>query len=69
MIRFSQDTFIRHAGGQSLLWHPLTGACAILEDAKPFLRHIDFARCVGRISTAEVEKAVGGILENSSKTC
>lgn len=43
IIRFSDETFVRHAGGQSILWRPRTGACAILEDAEPFLRHIDFA--------------------------
>lgn len=43
MILLSKETFVRHAGGQSLLWRPRTGACAILEDAEPFLRHIDFA--------------------------
>lgn len=43
MIRYSDETFVRHAGGQSLLWRPRTGACVILEDAEPFLRHIDFA--------------------------
>lgn len=43
MIRLSRETFVRHVGGQSLLWRPRTGACAILEDAEPFLRHIDFA--------------------------
>ena len=43
IIRFSDETFVRHAGGKSLLWRPRTGACAILEDAEPFLRHIDFA--------------------------
>ena len=26
--------------GKSLLWRPRTGACVILEDAEPFLRHI-----------------------------
>lgn len=43
MILLSKETFVRHVGGQSLLWRPRTGACAILEDAEPFLRHIDFA--------------------------
>ena len=42
MIRFSQMTFVRHAGGKSLLWRPRTGACLVLEDAEPFLRRIDW---------------------------
>ena len=40
MIRFSSGTFVRHAGGRSLLWRPWTGACVVLEDAEAFLRHI-----------------------------
>ena len=40
MIRFSQMTFVRHVGGRSLLWRPRTGACIVLEDAEPFLRHV-----------------------------
>lgn len=40
MIRFSPMTFVRHAGGKSLLWRPRTGACVVLEDAEAFLRHI-----------------------------
>ena len=43
MIRFSPMTFVRHAGGKSLLWRPRTGACLVLEDAEPFLRHIGWA--------------------------
>ena len=39
-MRLSSNTFVRHANGRSLLWHPHTGACVILEDAEPFLRHI-----------------------------
>ena len=40
MIRFSSNTFVRNAVGRSLLCRPRTGACVILEDAEPFLRHI-----------------------------
>lgn len=43
MIRFSSGTFVRHAGGKSLLWRPCTGACVVLEDAEAFLRHIGWA--------------------------
>lgn len=39
-MRFSSATFFRHAGGQSLLWRPRTGACVVMEGAEPFLRHI-----------------------------
>lgn len=38
MIRFSPQTFVRHAGGESLLWHRRNAACAVLRDAEPFLR-------------------------------
>ncbi len=39
-MRFSLDTFSRHKGGQSLLWHRQNTACFILEGAEPFLRYI-----------------------------
>lgn len=38
MIRLSPLTFVRHAGGESVLWRPRTGACAVLRDAEAFLR-------------------------------
>ena len=34
---YSPQTFIRHAGNESLLWNRRTSACSILKDAKPFL--------------------------------
>ena len=37
MIRFSPMTFVRHAGGKSLLWRPRTGACVVADGAEPFL--------------------------------
>lgn len=42
MIHTETGTFVRHAGGQSLLWCPRTGGCVVLKDAEPFLRHIDW---------------------------
>lgn len=41
-MRFCADTFIRHAGNESLLWNRRTSACAILTDARPFLDAVDF---------------------------
>lgn len=38
MIRISPQTFVRHAGDESVLWRPRTGACAVLRDAEAFLR-------------------------------
>lgn len=43
MILFSQGTFVRHAGGRSLLWRPRTGACVIADGTEPFLRHIGWS--------------------------
>ena len=37
MIRLSPQTFVRHAGGESLLWHRRNAACEVLRDAEPFL--------------------------------
>ena len=38
MIRLSSQTFVRHADGESLLWHRRNSACAVLRDAEAFLR-------------------------------
>ena len=38
----SFETYIRHAGDESLLWNRRTSACAILQDAKPFLDAITY---------------------------
>ncbi|MCI5779444.1 MAG: radical SAM protein [Lentisphaeria bacterium] len=36
-MNYRKDTFVRHAGEESLLWNRRTSACVILQDAKPFL--------------------------------
>ncbi len=43
MIKFSNLTFVRHVGGQSILWRPRTGACVVMEGAEPFLKPIGWA--------------------------
>ena len=43
MIRFSSGTFVRHAGGRSLLWRPWTGACVVADGAEPFLKHVGWS--------------------------
>lgn len=43
MIRFSSGTFVRHAGGRSLLWRPWTGVCVVADGAEPFLKHVGWA--------------------------
>ena len=43
MIRFSPMTFVRHAGGKSLLWRPRTGACVVADGAEPFLKHVGWS--------------------------
>ena len=47
MIRFSQDTFVRHwqkenGDVQSLVCRPRTGACTIMVNAEPFLTALDW---------------------------
>ena len=42
MIRFSSGTFVRHAGGKSLLWRPRTGACVVTDGAEPFLKPLSW---------------------------
>ena len=39
-LHFSSQTYVRHLGNETLLWHKRNSACMILEDAEPFLRHI-----------------------------
>ena len=39
---YSPQTFLRHAGNESLLWNRRTSACVILQDAKPFLDAISY---------------------------
>ncbi|MBE6367515.1 MAG: radical SAM protein [Lentisphaerae bacterium] len=39
---YSPDTYIRHLGNESLLWHKRNAACVILQDAEVFLRYITF---------------------------
>ena len=43
MIQFSSMTFVRHAGGRSLLWRPWTGACVVADGAEPFLKHVGWS--------------------------
>ena len=43
MIQFSSMTFVRHAGGKSLLWRPWTGACIVADGAEPFLKHVGWS--------------------------
>jgi len=43
MIFFPNQTFIRHAGNESMLWNRRTSACVILQEAKPFLDAITYA--------------------------
>ena len=38
MVRLSPQAFVRHAGGESLLWQRRTNARAVLPGAEPFLR-------------------------------
>ena len=49
MIRFPEGTFLRHAGGKSLLWRLSTGACVVVDGAEVFLRYI------GREARGEAE--------------
>lgn len=42
LMRFSHMTFVRHTGSKSIVWHPRSGGCVILEGAAPFLKHIDW---------------------------
>lgn len=47
MIRFSQDTFVRHwrkkdGDVQSLVCRPRTGACTIMANAEPFMTALDW---------------------------
>ena len=37
------QTFIRHAGNESLLWNRRNSACVILQDAKTFLNAVTYA--------------------------
>lgn len=39
-MKFSSQTYVRHLGMESLLWHKRNSACMILQDAEPFLRFI-----------------------------
>ena len=39
-LHYSSQTFVRHLGNETLLWHKRNSGCMILEDAEPFLRHI-----------------------------
>ena len=41
-MNYRKDTFIRHAGNESLLWNRRTSACEILQDAKSFLVAISY---------------------------
>ena len=41
-MNFTSQTFLRHAGDESLLWNRRTSACAILKDARPFLDAISY---------------------------
>ena len=41
-MRYSPQTFLRHAEDESLLWNRRTSACSILKDAKPFLDAVSY---------------------------
>ena len=41
-VKYSPQTFLRHADDESLLWNRRTSACVILKDAKPFLDALSY---------------------------
>lgn len=41
-LYYSSNTYIRHIGTESLLWHKRNASCIILQDAEVFLRFITF---------------------------
>ena len=59
MIRFSSGTFVRHAGGKSLLWRPRTGACVVSEGAEPFLKPLSQTARDEREVVAEIAAGFG----------
>ena len=59
MVRLSPQTFVRHAGGESLLWQWRTNARSVLSGAEPFLRPLQKEwREVGDVVADVVSSAV-----------
>ena len=59
MIRFADGTFVRHAGGKSLLWRPRTGACVVMDGAEPFLKPIGWTARSEGVIVAEIAAEFG----------
>lgn len=59
MIRFSPETFVRHAGRESVLWNRRSAACVVLEGAEPFLKHIGWMPRPGTRILARIAEEAG----------
>lgn len=62
MLKYSSNTYIRHAKNESLLWHKRNSACMILQDAEVFLRAISFEPR----TTAEIKERIAEAFEVES---
>ena len=56
-IRIDLQTYIRHAGDESVVWCPRTGGCTVLRNAQPILEEVKREwRSVDEIARAVAEK-------------